>query len=75
MFQVSSKSSVSFFADQFLAVLTLMLSFFGADEIIVNAADNYQRDKRMTKIKVTIDSKHNRITVWNNGKGIPIVMH
>jgi len=26
-------------------------------------------------IKVTIDSNRNRITVWNNGKGIPIQMH
>lgn len=25
------------------------------DEIIVNAADNYQRDKKMNKIKITID--------------------
>lgn len=29
----------------------------------------------MTMIKVTIDSNRNRITVWNNGKGIPIQMH
>ena len=26
-------------------------------------------------IKVTIDSQRNRISVWNNGKGIPVVMH
>jgi DNA topoisomerase-2 len=39
------------------------------DEILVNAADNYQRDRRMTKIEVTIDSKENSISVWNNGKG------
>ena len=45
------------------------------DEIIVNAADNLHRDKKMTMIKVTIDTNRNLIKVWNNGKGIPIVMH
>ena len=29
----------------------------------------------MTMIKVTIDTQKNRISVWNNGKGIPVVMH
>jgi DNA topoisomerase-2 len=29
----------------------------------------------MTMIKVTIDSQNNKITVWNNGKSIPIEMH
>lgn len=29
----------------------------------------------MTAIKVTIDQENNRITVWNNGKGIPVVIH
>lgn len=29
----------------------------------------------MTQIKVSIDSAANRITVWNNGKTIPVVMH
>uniref|UniRef100_A0A8C6NBV1 DNA topoisomerase 2 n=1 Tax=Melopsittacus undulatus TaxID=13146 RepID=A0A8C6NBV1_MELUD len=43
------------------------------DEILVNAADNKQRDKNMTCIKVTIDN--NTISVWNNGKGIPVVEH
>ena len=46
-----------------------------SDEIIVNAADNYQRDKKMTMIKVTIDTEKNQIKVWNNGKGIPVQMH
>jgi DNA topoisomerase-2 len=45
------------------------------DEILVNAADNIQRDKKTNTIKVNIDQKQNRITVWNNGKGIPIEMH
>lgn len=40
------------------------------DEILVNAADNYQRDKSMSKIEVTIDAENNSITVWNNGQGM-----
>ncbi|NXK48681.1 TOP2A topoisomerase, partial [Chauna torquata] len=45
------------------------------DEILVNAADNKQRDKNMSCIKVTIDPENNTISVWNNGKGIPVVEH
>lgn len=45
------------------------------DEIIVNAADNKQRDPTMNKIEVTIDPDENTIRVWNNGKGIPIAIH
>ncbi|XP_070782895.1 DNA topoisomerase 2-alpha isoform X2 [Enoplosus armatus] len=45
------------------------------DEILVNAADNKQRDKSMSLIKVNIDVENNTISVWNNGKGIPVVEH
>eukprot|EP00931_Biecheleriopsis_adriatica_P005192 TRINITY_DN106727_c0_g1_i1.p1 TRINITY_DN106727_c0_g1~~TRINITY_DN106727_c0_g1_i1.p1 ORF type:complete len:1234 (+),score=353.48 TRINITY_DN106727_c0_g1_i1:61-3762(+) len=45
------------------------------DEILVNAADNLQRDKNMNCIKVDIDPKAGRIKVWNNGKGLPIQVH
>jgi DNA topoisomerase II len=46
------------------------------DEILVNAADNYQRSGgTMKSIKVTIDAAAGRISVWNDGKGIPIEMH
>ena len=45
------------------------------DEIIVNAADNYQRDTSMSYIKITIDQEKNQITVKNNGSGIPIQIH
>jgi len=45
------------------------------DEILVNAADNFQRDKSMTCIKIDIDPVQNKIKVWNNGKGIPITIH
>ncbi|XP_056631793.1 DNA topoisomerase 2 isoform X1 [Diorhabda sublineata] len=45
------------------------------DEILVNAADNKQRDKSMDCIKIEIKPEENIISVWNNGKGIPVVMH
>ena len=37
------------------------------DEILVNAADNKQRDASMNALKVTIDGASNTISVWNNG--------
>lgn len=45
------------------------------DEIIVNAADNKIRDPRMNTIKVSIDSEKNEISVYNNGKGVPVRIH
>ncbi|CDW75314.1 dna gyrase topoisomerase a subunit family protein [Stylonychia lemnae] len=45
------------------------------DEILVNAADNYHNDKTMNLIKVEIDPEQNMISVWNNGKGIPVQIH
>ena len=45
------------------------------DEILVNAADNKQRDKNMDTIKVVIDRERGRISVYNNGRGIPIEIH
>lgn len=45
------------------------------DEILVNAADNKQRDSTMSCIKINIDVENNTISVWNNGKGIPVVEH
>lgn len=41
----------------------------------MNACDNKQRDKSMDTLKVTIDVEKGEISVWNNGKGIPVVMH
>ncbi|CAK9047877.1 DNA topoisomerase 2-alpha (DNA topoisomerase II [Durusdinium trenchii] len=46
------------------------------DEILVNAADNLQRDPQgMDTIKVEIDQKNGSLSVWNNGKGLPVVIH
>ena len=39
------------------------------DEILVNAADNKQRDSNMKKMKITIDPEKNIYSVWNDGKG------
>ncbi|XP_058818092.1 DNA topoisomerase 2 [Topomyia yanbarensis] len=45
------------------------------DEILVNAADNKQRDAKMSSIKIDINQETNTISIWNNGQGIPVVMH
>ncbi|XP_076297537.1 DNA topoisomerase 2 isoform X2 [Lasioglossum baleicum] len=45
------------------------------DEILVNAADNKQRDPKMDTIKIELDQENNLVSVWNNGKGIPVVIH
>lgn len=55
------------------------------DEILVNAIDNVTRTKEQqlkdkninitNRIKVTIDSDKNSISVWNNGHGMDILKH
>ncbi|EJD75192.1 DNA topoisomerase 2 [Loa loa] len=45
------------------------------DEILVNAADNKQRDPKMNLIRININKETNEISVFNNGKGIPVVLH
>ena len=45
------------------------------DEILVNAADNYQNDKTMKYIKVDIKQEENKIKIKNGGRGIPIEIH
>ncbi|KAF9905433.1 DNA topoisomerase 2 [Linnemannia zychae] len=45
------------------------------DEILVNAADNKIRDPTMDTVKVDIDRENGMISVYNNGKGIPVEMH
>lgn len=42
------------------------------DEILVNASDNYQRDKSMTKIEVIINKEENEISILNDGQSIPV---
>ena len=45
------------------------------DEILLNAADNKQRDPNMDRMDVTINPDDNTISVKNNGKGIPVEKH
>ena len=45
------------------------------DEILVNAADNKQRDSKMDRVEVVIDQEQNLISVYNTGDGIPVEMH
>ena len=45
------------------------------DEVLVNAADNYQRDRKMNILKVEINPKDGWVSVQNNGKGIPVEIH
>ncbi|XP_042514754.1 DNA topoisomerase 2 [Macadamia integrifolia] len=45
------------------------------DEILVNAADNKQRDPSMDSVKVDIDVEQNCISVYNTGDGVPIEIH
>eukprot|EP01062_Namystynia_karyoxenos_P069394 TRINITY_DN648_c0_g1_i6.p1 TRINITY_DN648_c0_g1~~TRINITY_DN648_c0_g1_i6.p1 ORF type:complete len:1628 (+),score=757.61 TRINITY_DN648_c0_g1_i6:357-4886(+) len=45
------------------------------DEILVNAADNKERDPKQSKIKVDINPEQGFIKVWNNGDGIPVQVH
>lgn len=45
------------------------------DEILVNARDQTIVDKTCRTIKVTINQKKGQISVWNDGKGIPVEIH
>jgi DNA topoisomerase-2 len=43
------------------------------DEILVNAADNYQRDPSMRELRVRVTETS--LSVENDGRGIPVVVH
>ncbi|KAK6039412.1 hypothetical protein COOONC_23083, partial [Cooperia oncophora] len=45
------------------------------DEILVNAADNKQRDSEMNELRVDVDQKKGEISIFNNGRGLPIEVH
>eukprot|EP00466_Bigelowiella_natans_P008338 jgi/Bigna1/78691/fgenesh1_pg.56_\ len=44
------------------------------DEILVNAIDRQFDDKRITTIKVNVDSENGTKSIYNDGSGIPIKM-
>jgi len=48
------------------------------DEVLVNAADNKQRDKNTSVIVIDVrvsDSQCLEISVYNNGSGVPVTLH
>ena len=45
------------------------------DEILVNASDQTVEDDTCDMIKIDIDKDTGQISVWNNGNGIPVVIH
>lgn len=45
------------------------------DEILVNAADNKVRDPAMDTLKIDIDAEKGEISIFNNGRGIPVEIH
>lgn len=45
------------------------------DEILVNARDHTVRDKTCKNIEITIDIETGKITVRNDGNGIPVAVH
>ena len=45
------------------------------DEILMNALDETTRDKTLENIKITIDPATGKITIFNDGKGIDVIMH
>ncbi|KAI9451533.1 DNA topoisomerase [Russula earlei] len=45
------------------------------DEILVNAADNKINDPSMDMLRVDVDVENGTISVYNNGRGIPIEIH
>lgn len=45
------------------------------DELIVNARDHQIRDNTCKKIKLSFDMESGKICVWNDGNGIPVVIH
>ena len=45
------------------------------DEILTNATDAASRDPTVTIIKVDYNKTSGEISVYNNGKGIPVVIH
>jgi DNA topoisomerase-2 len=62
------------FTMSLLLSYTACISLF-VHAVVVNAADNKQRDHNMDKLDISIDAAANTISVKNNGKGIPVVMH
>lgn len=44
------------------------------DEIVSNSVDEHKRNHKLNQIKVTVDVKSGKISIWDNG-GIPVEIH
>lgn len=61
-----------------LDIISYVPAFYKTvDEIITNARDRTVGKHKITcnKIKINVDKKEGRITIWNNGDGVDVVMH
>jgi DNA topoisomerase-2 len=58
---------------QEVTIVPALIKIF--DEILVNAGDNRQRDASTTTVKIDIDRSSGQISIWNNGRGLPVTMH
>jgi DNA topoisomerase-2 len=58
---------------KFVSFTPAFLKIF--DEVLTNATDHAARDSTVTTIKVEFDENTGEISVWNNGSGIPVVIH
>jgi DNA topoisomerase-2 len=45
------------------------------DEVLTNALDHSTRDPTVSMIKVDYNQETGEISVWNNGCGVPVVIH
>jgi DNA topoisomerase-2 len=45
------------------------------DEVLTNALDHSNRDSSVDKIRIDYNKENGQITVFNNGAGVPVVVH
>lgn len=67
------RSDGSGFESRTLTYVPALFKIF--DEVLVNAMDHHVRDETVTQIRVDVDATTGTIRVWNNGHGIPVVVH
>ncbi|CAK4156406.1 unnamed protein product [Aphanomyces euteiches] len=80
----STKESLWIWSEKEQCMVQQTLEFVPAlykifDEILVNAVDNKVRDESMSRLEVDIQpgnkKKPPRISIFNDGKGIPVQFH
>ncbi len=65
-FEEEMKKDIVEYSDGFVKIF---------DEILTNALDHSMRDQTLTQIKVSFQEETGIIEVFNNGEGIPVVIH